>query len=73
MIENAFLNWAEKRELKSPHSINRITFIMRKHSHLPLIGVRVIDFGQQIAGPAVAMILADLGACLLYTSDAADE
>lgn len=31
-------------------------------SLLPLKGVKVIDFGQYIAGPAVAMILADLGA-----------
>jgi len=29
---------------------------------LPLVGVRVIDFGQYIAGPAVAMLLADQGA-----------
>ena len=28
----------------------------------PLAGIRVIDFGQYIAGPAVAMILADQGA-----------
>ena len=28
----------------------------------PLTGVRVIDFGQYIAGPAAAMILADFGA-----------
>ena len=28
----------------------------------PLAGVKVIDFGQYIAGPAVAMMLADLGA-----------
>ena len=28
----------------------------------PLSGLRVIDFGQYIAGPAVAMILADQGA-----------
>jgi len=33
---------------------------------LPLIGVRVIDFGQQIAGPAAAMILADLGATVIH-------
>jgi crotonobetainyl-CoA:carnitine CoA-transferase CaiB-like acyl-CoA transferase len=33
---------------------------------LPLIGVRVIDFGQQITGPAVAMILADLGATVIH-------
>lgn len=28
----------------------------------PLAGLRVIDFGQYVAGPAVAMIFADLGA-----------
>ena len=36
------------------------------HVNLPLAGVRVIDFGQQIAGPAVAMILADLGATVIH-------
>jgi len=39
---------------------------MEYHSHLPLSGVRVIDFGQQIAGPAVAMVLADLGATVIH-------
>ena len=39
---------------------------MENHSHLPLSGVRVIDFGQQIAGPAVAMVLADLGATVIH-------
>lgn len=33
---------------------------------LPLQGVNVIDFGQYIAGPAVAMILADLGATVIH-------
>ncbi|WP_318479841.1 CoA transferase [Photobacterium leiognathi] len=33
-----------------------------KHSQLPLKNINVIDFSQQLAGPAVAMILADLGA-----------
>lgn len=28
----------------------------------PLSGIRVVDFGQYVAGPAVAMILGDLGA-----------
>ena len=32
---------------------------------LPLAGVRVIDFGQQIAAPAVSMTLADLGATVV--------
>ena len=35
-------------------------------SLLPLKGVKVIDFGQFIAGPAVAMILADLGATVVH-------
>ena len=35
-------------------------------THLPLVGVRVVDFGQQIAGPAVAMVLADLGATVVH-------
>lgn len=34
-------------------------------SALPLHGVKVIDFGQYIAGPAVAMILGDLGATVV--------
>ncbi|MCZ7450827.1 CoA transferase [Agrobacterium rhizogenes] len=34
--------------------------------HLPLKGVRVVDFGQQIAAPAVAMILGDLGATVVH-------
>ncbi|MCT2530659.1 CoA transferase [SAR92 clade bacterium H921] len=39
---------------------------MRDNNYLPLSGVRVIDFGQQIAGPAVAMVLADLGATVIH-------
>jgi len=35
-------------------------------SALPLSGVRVVDFGQYIAGPAVAMILGDLGASVVH-------
>ena len=35
-------------------------------SLLPLKGVKVLDFGQFIAGPAVAMILADLGATVVH-------
>ncbi|SLN52569.1 CoA transferase [Roseisalinus antarcticus] len=35
-------------------------------STLPLKGVKVVDFGQYIAGPAVAMILADLGATVVH-------
>jgi len=37
-----------------------------KSSLLPLSGVNVVDFGQYIAGPAVAMILADLGATVVH-------
>jgi crotonobetainyl-CoA:carnitine CoA-transferase CaiB-like acyl-CoA transferase len=33
---------------------------------LPLHQVKVIDFGQYLAGPAVAMILADLGATVIH-------
>jgi len=35
-------------------------------AHLPLAGICVIDFGQQIAAPAAAMILADLGATVIH-------
>ncbi|MET4358749.1 crotonobetainyl-CoA:carnitine CoA-transferase CaiB-like acyl-CoA transferase, partial [Bradyrhizobium sp. RT9b] len=37
-----------------------------RRSALPLFGVKVVDFGQYIAGPAVAMILADLGATVVH-------
>lgn len=36
------------------------------NQQLPLTGVRVVDFGQQIAAPAVAMTLADLGATVVH-------
>lgn len=39
---------------------------MNNNNQLPLIGVRVVDFGQQIAAPAVAMVLADLGATVIH-------
>lgn len=39
---------------------------MGQRSQLPFFGVKVIDFGQYIAGPAVAMILADLGATVIH-------
>ena len=35
-------------------------------SELPLKGVKVVDFGQYIAGPAVGMMLADLGATVVH-------
>jgi crotonobetainyl-CoA:carnitine CoA-transferase CaiB-like acyl-CoA transferase len=35
-------------------------------SLLPLEGVKVVDFGQYIAGPAVAMLLGDLGATVVH-------
>lgn len=39
---------------------------MNNKTQLPLEGVRVVDFGQQIAGPAVAMVLADFGATVVH-------
>lgn len=39
---------------------------MNNKTQLPLAGVRVVDFGQQIAGPAVAMVLADFGATVVH-------
>lgn len=35
-------------------------------SKLPLTGVKVVDFGQYIAGPAVALLLGDLGATVVH-------
>ncbi|WP_407119478.1 CoA transferase [Bradyrhizobium sp. LMG 9283] len=37
-----------------------------QRSILPLSGVKIVDFGQYIAGPAVAMVLADLGATVVH-------
>lgn len=37
-----------------------------QRSDLPLAGVKVVDFGQYIAGPAVAMILGDFGAKVVH-------
>lgn len=37
-----------------------------QRSTLPLRGIKVVDFGQYIAGPAVAMILGDLGATVVH-------
>ena len=34
----------------------------KKKQRRPLSGIRVIDFGQYIAGPAAAMMMADMGA-----------
>lgn len=39
---------------------------LQPDTKLPLKGVKVVDFGQYIAGPAVAMILADLGATVVH-------
>jgi crotonobetainyl-CoA:carnitine CoA-transferase CaiB-like acyl-CoA transferase len=33
---------------------------------LPLTGIKIVDLGQYIAGPAVAMILADFGATVVH-------
>ncbi len=43
---------------------------MKANSKMPLDGVRIVDFGQQIAGPAAAMILADLGATVVHVDPA---
>ncbi len=39
---------------------------MRETFELPLVGVKIIDFGQYIAGPAVGMMLGDLGATVVH-------
>ncbi|MFP3398771.1 CoA transferase, partial [Brevibacterium sp. SIMBA_078] len=39
---------------------------MQATHELPLVGVKVIDFGQYIAGPAVGMMLGDLGATVVH-------
>ena len=35
---------------------------MAMHEGLPLVGIQVVDFGQYIAGPLTARLLADAGA-----------
>ncbi|UTW06302.1 CoA transferase [Pseudomonas benzenivorans] len=39
---------------------------MQTNRQRPLSGYRVVDFGQYIAGPAVAMMLADQGAAVIH-------
>ena len=39
---------------------------MSQSHTLPLCGLKVVDFGQQIAAPAVAMALADMGATVVH-------
>jgi crotonobetainyl-CoA:carnitine CoA-transferase CaiB-like acyl-CoA transferase len=38
---------------------------MKAKDNRPLIGIKIVDFSQQIAGPAVAMTLADFGATVV--------
>ena len=38
---------------------------MKAKDDRPLIGIKVVDFSQQIAGPAVAMTMADFGATVV--------
>lgn len=38
----------------------------RRADALPLTGVKVVDFGQYMAAPAVAMMLADFGATVIH-------
>ena len=38
-----------------------------------LENLKIIDLTRVLGGPYATQILADHGACLLYTSDAADE
>lgn len=50
----------------SPHIPATKALQGSERSALPLAGVTVVDFGQYIAGPAVAMILGDLGATVVH-------
>lgn len=56
------------RHASHPQHRSRTTYevIAMVRSTLPLFGVKVVDFGQYIVGPAVAMILADLGATVVH-------
>ena len=54
------------RGVVSPHDTNKRRIMCdNSGTSAPLAGLRVVDFGQYIAGPAVAMLLADQGARVL--------
>lgn len=65
MLPSSITNAATKKGTQALDEGNQEVMPMRR-SALPLFGVKVVDFGQYIAGPAVAMILADLGATVVH-------
>jgi crotonobetainyl-CoA:carnitine CoA-transferase CaiB-like acyl-CoA transferase len=57
-----FSNFIDMSEFSSPPSLSPPSL---SHQDLPLYGIKVIDFGQPIAGSAVGMVLADMGASVV--------
>lgn len=68
--ENGRANRNYQTTIKQPRTESDLLKLgintMQDSRKLPLSGITVIDFGQQIAGPAVAMTLADLGASVIH-------